>query len=54
MKIKELQNNLWYSTDEKVYIEECNIVTTDEGETFICKTHNVKCIFNEGMFCPKA
>ena len=52
MKLKEI-DNIWNSTDGKIYIEECDVVTEDEGETFYCKTHNLKCVFNEGMFCPK-
>ena len=45
-------NKLWISTTGEMFTEKCNIVTKDEGETFICLTHNRKCEFDEGVFCP--
>ena len=45
-------NSLWISTIGEMFTEKCNIVTKDEGETFICLTHNRKCEFDEGVFCP--
>ena len=37
---REIKNNIWYSTDGRVLLEECDVITQDEGKTFYCKTHN--------------
>ena len=45
-------NKLWFSTAGDVFQEKCEIITKDEGNTFVCLTHNKECKFNEGVFCP--
>ncbi len=47
MELKILRNNIWHSTTGEVYLEECDVTTKDEGETFYCNTHK------KGLFCGR-
>jgi len=47
MELKTIKNNIWQSTTGEILLEECDVITCDEGETFFCKTHNKE------LFCEK-
>ena len=40
IELKEIKSTVWVGTNGVTYLEECNIITNDEGETFFCLTHN--------------
>jgi len=40
IELKEIKSTVWTGTNGVTYLEECNIITNDEGETFFCLTHN--------------
>jgi hypothetical protein len=39
MELRTIKNNIWYSTTGETLLEECDIITNDEGKTFYCNTH---------------
>ena len=47
MEMKLIKNNIWNSTTGETMLEECDVITKDEGNSFYCNTHRKE------LFCGK-